>query len=1258
MKKLVCGFVLSAAVALGAVVFAAAAEPVVSFDGDTITVTVPDGTVTTNASLYLCWGALDAGEKVSDWSHSVCLSDGGVTATGGVWTASAAEHGIVEGNPMRAVVFGPLLYKEVEYVETPSTVTPGKGGNDSAPNNKTLGVYTGIDAKTGLHVKTRMRWLAYADSELCGGRYTNGTGDHTRIFTVHTYDNCWCLGYGGSSVYTEPCSLNTDYEVETKLYLGSQTLFVDGVQVYEFNNNYEVDTGSECLVFGAYYTESASLDHLRLQAHARCYYLKMWEDGNTTDNPDGDLVRDFVPVKSSDGYGALYDKVSGTVFDSVSNGTETPQYLVVGDETGATYYSEPRVAACSRLKHYLRDDIKATIIEGQVNVTVQSQVVISETNELVVCWGDHDYGDQAADWPHVLSAHYAVGQEGGSFVFPASEIEPGSAVRAFLVESIGLVDYISSVDNAANNSVSVYLDTGVKAKHGLRVQTRIEWQVIWGDFGFMGARLDSNNTRFLPIHGYQNGQWGMGYGTGHWNNGAFAVNTPYEVESKMYTGEQRLTVDGVVKYSGTDTLAPDYNINIFAFADNWYSPSPGTPNYGCRAKCYYLKMYTGGDKTTNPDGTLARDYVPVVRGGVAGLYDRLNDTFTASAGSGVFRYGAVTNTFGSTDITYCASGLATEGDPGEDVPPSGFAFALTPSLSGNVFSLAGNFSYESTGSHSINSFVATLAVGETVVTGTVDWVGGTIAFPSVSAASDGDAVFTLAYGEGADERFVGVLPIRVGSSAWFSSTAAEMNASGVWLGATAQGGKISVTDGSAYVPNSSAVADLRVIELAGVFGTVSGAEATAPASAKFGIEIRAAEGGTNRFAVVAGGAWQVVPSVVADPAAAYRIRVELDASAGTVAYYVVGADGLMVLLGRYENPASAEVVNRIVFGGAALLDSLEGWRSGLAADYAFHATADGRRLTVTVDGDAVTNANTKLYICSAPSDRGPDIENWANKLFVAGPIHSTGGVYVVSLAAAGIKDSVVRPFLANKLDVELLTSLTATMTTSAKPRVFTGVLAKSGARVVTRMSWNNIMPGGSSDQAYFGAKQASGNSTRLMPVHCNPSQWGLGYGIGHWSLGIITNGVVCNVEAKCYAGYQELKVDGATLYTGSESTTYDLSPTDFAVFACNYKEPDATSLNFGGTGLHGCATCYSLKVYVNGDQSTNPDGDLVRDFLPARYGGVLGLWDQENNHFHPGEGGGFSGGSVVSVVETDNYRQFAAAAALHQMSGGLIIYLY
>ncbi len=66
-------------------------------------------------------------------------------------------------------------------------------------------------------------------------------------------------------------------------------------------------------------------------------------------------------------------------------------------------------------------------------------------------------------------------------------------------------------------------------------------------------------------------------------------------------------------------------------------------------------MWENGDKTTNPDGNLARDYVPAVLDGIAGMFDRQNNTFTASAGLNAFKYGSVTNTVGWTETTYCTS---------------------------------------------------------------------------------------------------------------------------------------------------------------------------------------------------------------------------------------------------------------------------------------------------------------------------------------------------------------------------------------------------------------------------------------------------------------------------------------------------------------------------------------------------------------------------------------------------------------------------
>jgi len=631
---------------------ALASAPELSFDGDTITITVPEGTVSTNAALHLCWGAVDAGTVVTNWAHYTCITADGVMPTGGVWTASAATLGISEDDAMRAIVVGPISYREVEYVETPSTVSAGD-------SYRTLAVRTGVEAKSGLHVKTKVMWLANGDTALCGGRYNSGDADPTRMFAVSCRNSKWNLGYGTFVTNTVPCSLNTAYEVESKLYRGLQTLVVDNIPVYEFDNTDDVVTGGDCGVFAYFYKafsggpRNPEDNPYRCQSHSRCYYLKMWENGNTTDNPEGDLVRDFVPVKDANGYGALYDKVTRTVFEPISRGTQYPQHLNVGAETGATYYSVPQVAGYSRLRHYLRDSITATVRRGRVTVAVQTYVAIGQTNELVVCWGNRDYGERAADWPHVLPEHYPVGEAGGTFVFNMEEISSNPTIRAFLVESMGLADYISSAANASQDSISAYFDTGVKMKdYGLRVETRIEWLAKWDDFGFMGARNGSDkNTRFFPIYGYQYGQWGYGYGSnGNWNKGEFAINTPYEVESKLYVGEQWLKVDGETKFSSASTWVPDYNANIYVFAMNFDSPKQG-----CRAKCYYLKMYTGGAKNTNPDGDLARDYIPAVRDGIAGMYDRLNNTFTASAGLNAFRYGSVTNTVGWTATTYCTS---------------------------------------------------------------------------------------------------------------------------------------------------------------------------------------------------------------------------------------------------------------------------------------------------------------------------------------------------------------------------------------------------------------------------------------------------------------------------------------------------------------------------------------------------------------------------------------------------------------------------
>ena len=318
----------------------------------------------------------------------------------------------------------------------------------------------------------------------------------------------------------------------------------------------------------------------------------------------------------------------------------------------------------------------------------------------------------------------------------------------------------------------------------------------------------------------------------------------------------------------------------------------------------------------------------------------------------------------------------------------------------------------------------------------------------------------------------------------------------------------------------------------------------------------------------------------------------------------------------------------------------------------FHARLCGRTLTVTVDPSAVTNDSMSLYVCTGSTDCGPEVNDWERVVAEVGPVPSIGGVYRINLGGDVAANSIVRPFLARKFPTVELSFLKTVAGGYDCPFVLTGIPAKSGTRVVTRMSWNN-KDYDDGDQCFFGAKYSSGDATRLMMIHCYPRQWGMGYVTGNWSKGAITNEKICDVEAKAYVGYQMLKVDGTVLYTGSNSTSIDLSPADFAVFACNYKYPDG-SANYTAS-LSSASTCYYLKVYTNGNETTNHDGDLARDFVPARCDGALGLWDKVEEKFYPAEGGDFRGGDVVSVLREEDYKTYAAADAMQYCNGLIFI---
>lgn len=595
-----------------------------SFSGDAITVTVPAGIISDTNQLALCWGASDMGESFENWDHSAILCDE-VTPTGGVWTVSAAANGIAADSILRPCLVE--SYKVVEYAESTS--------------NCKLAVNSGVRAKTGLHVKTKMCWFALGDIDFCGGRYNNRVNsgvDHTRMYAVHALNGRWMLGYGSNIASGSAITTGIDYEVESKLYLGSQTMFVDGVQTCSLSESYEVDTSGPCGVFAACYPGNNGYP---LATYTRCYYLKMWENGNTTDNPDGDLVRDFVPVKDADGHGALYDKVTGKLFESVYFGTGATEYLAVGDETGDDV-SEMTVVGAAVCYNPVgtggTGDFYATLDGRTLTITVNPAVVLN--SNLALCLGADasDKGPDASDWAQVVVVARRVPFFGGVYHVNLKNAGITNAVvRPFLaqVTETEELSYLRSVNVALNSHVS----TGVPAKSGTRVVTRMSWDSTVandGDQSYFGAKVSSVGTRLLLIHYYK--QWGMGYDVGIWNKGAATDGKVCDVEVKAYADYQMLKVDGTVLYSGSNSTELDFSpIDFTVFACNYTGSTPGLAS---ASTCYYLKVYSDGDETTNPDGTLVRDFVPARRGGKLGLWDKLNGEFHPGVGT-CFSGGAV-----------------------------------------------------------------------------------------------------------------------------------------------------------------------------------------------------------------------------------------------------------------------------------------------------------------------------------------------------------------------------------------------------------------------------------------------------------------------------------------------------------------------------------------------------------------------------------------------------------------------------------------
>ncbi len=199
-----------------------------------------------------------------------------------------------------------------------------------------------------------------------------------------------------------------------------------------------------------------------------------------------------------------------------------------------------------------------------------------------------------------------------------------------------------------------YIDTGVNAETGLKARLDFEWSAKVASNGnddwslldaATTATASDNRSRVFLCHLYNQKPF-FGYGLKERGNPSgtteYARERRYEILTDISdTNSLELAQNGKKTFSAGDRSKyaangnVDLHLNLFVFACNY----SGTPNWYGRGKLYELKIFRKNATTGEFD--LLRHYLPCIKDGRPGLYDKANGTISYSFTSSNLVAGAV-----------------------------------------------------------------------------------------------------------------------------------------------------------------------------------------------------------------------------------------------------------------------------------------------------------------------------------------------------------------------------------------------------------------------------------------------------------------------------------------------------------------------------------------------------------------------------------------------------------------------------------------
>ena len=211
----------------------------------------------------------------------------------------------------------------------------------------------------------------------------------------------------------------------------------------------------------------------------------------------------------------------------------------------------------------------------------------------------------------------------------AAAVAAGAVIPSLAETPDSLVEYVEATGTQ-------YIDTGIAGRHGTKVDMKFV-VTTQKESWMMGSRsTGSSKDRIFPCYLYGTAidiGYGSSYNRTWWT---YSVGTTYVLQTDF-------TDEGVVKaacngYVANDKLSDeviDSGFPMYVFACN----VGGTATRPAEAKLYYLKIWQTDEVG---DYRLVRDYVPCVKDGKGGLYDRVSKTIFFSKSSSNLAFGGKT----------------------------------------------------------------------------------------------------------------------------------------------------------------------------------------------------------------------------------------------------------------------------------------------------------------------------------------------------------------------------------------------------------------------------------------------------------------------------------------------------------------------------------------------------------------------------------------------------------------------------------------